>query len=52
MARNQEPITDEQLAEFKEKMEESSEEIREELAADLGGEPDDHCDQPVADDGE
>jgi len=52
MTRNQEPLTDEQLAEFKEKMEESSEEIREDLADGFGGEPDDYRHQPVADGGE
>jgi hypothetical protein len=49
MARDQEPLTDEELAEFKEKMEEGSKEIREDLAADFGGDPDDYRDQPVAD---
>ena len=52
MARNQESLTDEELAEFKEKMEEGSKEIREDLAEDFGGDPDDYRDQPVADGGE
>jgi len=52
MARNQEPLTDEQLAELEEKMEETSEEIREDLADDFGGDPDDYRHQPVADGGE
>jgi hypothetical protein len=52
MARDQEPLTDEQLAEFKAKMDERSEEIREDLAEDLGGDPDDYRHQPVADGGE
>jgi len=52
MSRNQEPLTDEQFAEFEAKMEESSAEIREDLAADLGGDPDDYRHQPVADGGE
>lgn len=52
MAQNQEPLTDEQLAELKEKMEETSEEIREDLADDFGGGPDDYRHQPVADGGE
>jgi len=49
MARDQEPLTDEELAEFKEKMEEGSKEIREDLAEDFDGDPDDDRDQPVAD---
>jgi len=52
MARNQEPLTDEEIAEFKEKMDEGSEEIREDLAEDFGGDPDDYRHQPVADGGE
>lgn len=51
MARNQEPITDEEIAELKEKMEKGSEAIREDLAEDFGGEPDDYRHQPVADGG-
>ena len=52
MARNQESLTDEQLAELEEKIEETSEEIREDLADDFGGDPDDYRHQPVADGGE
>ena len=52
MVRNQGPLTDEEIAEFEEKMEEGSEEIREDLAEDFGGDPDDYRHQPVVDGGE
>ena len=52
MARNQEPLTDEEIVAFEEKMEAGSEEIREDLAEDFGGDPDDYRHQPVADGGE
>ena len=51
MARNQKPITDEEIAELKEKMEKGSEAIREDLAEDFGCEPDDYRHKPVADGG-
>ena len=53
MARNQEPMTDEELAEAKESLDELREQVREDLAEDLGGEPEDYdaTRQPVADGG-
>ena len=42
MARNQGPITDEEMDEFEAKMDEQSEELREALAEDLGGDPEDY----------
>jgi len=42
MARNQEPMTDEEMEAFEEAMEEQSEELREALAEDLGGDPEDY----------
>jgi len=51
--RNQEePMTDDELEEFRDAMEEQGEELREALAEDLGGEPDDYRKRPVADGGE
>ena len=52
MARDQEPMTDEELEEFEDAMDEQGEELREALAEDLGGDPDDHRKRPVADGGE
>ena len=54
MARDIESMTDEELAEFKEAMEEQGEELREALAEDLGGEPEDYRagERRVADGGE
>jgi len=52
MARDQEPMTDEELEEFRDAMDEQSEELREALAEDLGGDPDDYRKRPVADGGE
>jgi len=45
-------ITDEAMAAFEAKLDEQSEELREALAEDLGGEPDDYRRQLVADGGE
>jgi hypothetical protein len=46
-------MTDEELAEAKESLEELRKQVREDLAEDLGGDPDDYrADQPVADVGE
>ena len=42
MARNQEPMTDEELAEAKENLEALREQVREDLAEDLGGPPEDY----------
>jgi len=53
MARDQEPMTDGELAEAKESLEELREQVREDLAEDLGGDPDDYrADRPVTDGGE
>jgi len=60
MERNQEPVSDEELEALREEMDEQREEIREALAEDLGGEPEDYdaeeylsdrAGEPVADDG-
>lgn len=42
MARDQEPVTDEELEEFQEAMREKGEELREALADNLGGDPEDY----------
>jgi len=58
MARGQEPVSEEVLAVLQEEMVEQREEVREELAVDLGGDPEDynadtyHVGEPVADGGE
>jgi len=61
MARNQEPVSDEELAALREEMETQREEVREALAEDLGGKPEDYdaegylndrAGEPVADGGE
>lgn len=54
MARNQQPVTEEELEEATEELEELREEIREDLAADLGGDPEDYdaTRRPAADSGE
>ena len=53
MARDQEPMTDGELAEAKERLEELREQVRKDLAEDLGGDPDDYrADRPVTDGGE
>lgn len=50
MARDSpEPLTEEELAEFKARMDEQSEKLREALAEDLGGEPEDYRPERVAD---
>lgn len=52
MARNQEPLSEAQLAAFGEDMERQAQEIREALAEDLGGEPADYrVDRITAPDG-
>jgi isopenicillin N synthase-like dioxygenase len=45
-------MTDEELEEFEDAMEKQGEELREALAEDLGGDPDDYRKRPVADGGE
>jgi len=53
MARNQEPMTDEELAEAKESLEALREQVREDLAEDLGGDPEDYrADRAAADGGD
>ena len=58
MARDQKPVSEEELAALQKEMTEQREQIREDLAADLGGDPEDynadtyHVDEPVADGGE
>lgn len=42
MARNQEPVTDGEIEALQEEMAEQQAEIREALAEDLGGEPEDY----------
>lgn len=42
MARNQEPITEAEIEAAKAEMREQQQEIREQLADDLGGEPEDY----------
>ncbi|MCQ4334541.1 hypothetical protein KM295_13870 [Natronomonas sp. F2-12] len=61
MARDQEAVSDEELETLCEEMEDQREELREALAEDLGGEPEDYnaeeylndrAGEPVADGGE
>ena len=61
MARDQEPVSEEEIQALQEEMDDQSEEIREALAEDLGGEPEDYdaekylsdrAGEPVADGGE
>jgi hypothetical protein len=61
MARNQEPVSEEEIKALREEMDAQREEIREALAEDLGGRPedydaeeflDDRAGEPVADGGE
>jgi ClpP class serine protease len=42
MARDQEPVTEEEIQALQEEMDDQREEIREALAEDLGGEPEDY----------
>ena len=42
MARNQEPVSEEEIDALREEMDEQREDIREALAEDLGGEPKDY----------
>lgn len=52
MARDTEPMTDSELDAFEEAIDEQAEELREALAEDLGGDPEDYRKRPVADGGE
>jgi len=52
MAQDQQPITDEELEKFQESMEEQAEELREALAEDLGGEPEDYTHERDSDERE
>lgn len=61
MARNQEPVSEEEIEALREEMDEQREDIREALAEDLGGDPEDYdaeeylndrAGEPVADGGE
>lgn len=61
MARERGPVTDEEFAEFREKAEAQREEVRQALANDLGGDPEDYSaeaylndrsGEPVADGGD
>jgi hypothetical protein len=45
-------MTDEEIEEFEEAMDEQAEELREALAEDLGGDPEDYQKRLVADGGE
>jgi hypothetical protein len=45
-------MTDEELEELRDEMEKQGEELREALAEDLGGDPDEYRTRPVADGGE
>lgn len=45
-------MTDEELEDFEDAMDEQAVALREALAADLGGDPDDYRKRPVADGGE
>jgi hypothetical protein len=60
MARDQEPVSEEEIQALQEEMDDQREEIREALAEDLGGEPEDYdaekylsdrAGEPVADGG-
>jgi len=58
MARDQEPVSNEEIEAAKQRLDALREQVREDLAADLGGDPEDynadtyHVDEPVADGGE
>jgi len=52
MARDQEPMTDEEIAAFEAAINEQADQLREDLAEDLGGEPEDYRRKPVADGGD
>ena len=53
MVRDHDPMTDEQLAAARDEMQDLREEVREALAEDLGGDPEDYrTDRAVADGGD
>ena len=54
MSRDQtQPVTDEEIEALREDIEEVRREVREDLAADFGGDPEDYrADKPISDDGE
>lgn len=53
MARDHQPLTDDEIAELREKMDAQRADIRAALAEDLGGEPDEYrADRTVTDGGE
>jgi hypothetical protein len=58
MARDREPVSNEEIEAAKQRLDALREQVREDLAADLGGDPEDynadtyHVDEPVADGGE
>lgn len=52
MARDQEPVTAEELDGFEDAMEEQARKLRAAMAKDLGGDPEDYRTLPVADGGE
>jgi hypothetical protein len=58
MARDHKPVSEEELETAKQRLDQLRERIREDLADDLGGDPEDynadtyHVDEPVADGGE
>jgi len=53
MARNQSPMTDEELEQAKAEIHDLFEDVRRDLAEDLGGDPDDYrADRVAADGGE
>jgi isopenicillin N synthase-like dioxygenase len=45
-------MTDEELEEFRNEMERQGEKLREALAEDLGGDPEDYQERPITDGGE
>lgn len=55
---SQEPVSDDEIGAAKQRLDALREQVREDLAADLGGDPEDynadtyHVDEPVADGGE
>jgi hypothetical protein len=52
MARDQEPVTAEELDGFEDAMEDQARKLRAAMAEDLGGDPEDYRIRPVADGGE
>lgn len=52
MARDQDPLTDEEIDAFEDAMEEQARELRVAMAEDVGGDFEDYRKRPVADGGE